>query len=199
MKIGILGGTFDPPHNGHLAIAAEVRKERVLSKVIFVPAGQPYFKEAAAVLPSRHRMEMVRLAIRGKPGFECSTLEVKRPGPTYTVDTLRQLSQEMKGDELFFILGWSSLEELPDWREPSGIIELCWLAVVPRPGCQLPDLDALESRVPGLLRRLIVMDKPRLRVSASDIRRRVAQGLPIGHLIPEAVEGYIRKHRLYQV
>ena len=199
MKIGILGGTFDPPHNGHLAIAAEARTEVPLDRVVFVPAGQPYFKEAAAVLPSRHRMEMARLAVRGKPGFECSALEVERPGPTYTVDTLRQLSREMKGDELFFILSWSSLEELPGWREPSGIIEFCRLVVVPRPGYRLPDLEALESWIPGLSKRLIVMDKPRLHISASDIRRRAAQGLPISHLVPEAVEEYIRIHRLYQV
>ena len=199
MKIGILGGTFHPPHNGHLAIAAEARTEVPLDRVVFVPAGQPYFKEAAAVLPSRHRMEMARLAVRGKPGLECSALEVERPGPTYTVDTLRQLSREMKGDELFFILSWSSLEELPGWREPSGIIELCRLVVVPRPGYQLPDLEALESRIPELSKRLVVMDKPRLYISASDIRRRAAQGLPIRHLVPEAVEEYIRIHRLYQV
>ena len=126
-------------------------------------------------------------------------MEVERPVPTYTVDTLRQLSQEMKDDELFFILGWSSLEELPSWREPARIIEFCRLVVVPRPGYLLPDLEALESRIPGLSKRLIVTDKPRLDVSASDIRRRVVQGLPISQLVPQAVEAYITKHGLYRV
>ena len=198
MKIGVLGGTFNPPHKGHLAIAAEVRKELALRKVIFLPAGQPYFKEAAEVLPSRHRVAMVRLAIQGKPGFECSPLEVERPGPTYTVDTLKQLRQDMKDDELFFIMGCGNLEELPSWREPARIIELCRLVVVPRPGYRLPDLEALEVRIPGLSRRLIFMDKPQLSVSATDIRRRVAQGLPISQLVPGPVEGYIKENRLYR-
>ena len=198
MKIGVLGGTFDPPHNGHLRVADVVRQELGLDKVVFIPAGRPYFKGTSDVSPARHRLEMVRLAILGKPYLECSPLEVERPGPTYTVDTLRQLRQTMKDGELFFILGCGSLAELPCWREPSRIIRLCRLVVVPRPGYPLPELETLEGRVPGLLQSLIVMDKPSIDISASDIRSRVAQGKPIGHLVPEPVERYIRENRLYQ-
>ncbi len=198
MKVGVFGGTFDPPHHGHLQVAEEVRQELNLAKVIFVPAGQPYFKEALNVLPAHHRLEMVGLAIRGKPYLQLSTLEADRPGRSYTVDTLSQLRNLLSGGgALFFILSWGSLAELSRWREPSRIIEFCKLVVVPRPGYPPPDLKALESRIPGLSKRLIMMDKPRIDISASEIRRRVAQGLPISHLVSEVVEEYIKKHKLY--
>jgi len=141
---------------------------------------------------------MVKLAISGKPYFELSDLEIKRPGPSYTVDTIRELKTWLKSsDELFFILGWGSLNELPQWKEPSRLFKTCHLVAVPRPGYEPPDIDALEAAIPGLKKRLIVLDKPIIEVSASDIRRRVAQGLPISHLVPAAVEGYIKEHKLY--
>ncbi len=198
MNVGVFGGTFDPPHHGHLQVAEEVRRELDLARIIFVPAGQPYFKEALNVLPAHRRLEMVSLAVRGKPYFQLSTLEADRPGRSYTVDTLSQLRDLLNGgDELFFILSWGSLAELSRWREPSRIIEFCKLVVVPRPGYLPPDLKALESQIPGLSKRLIMMAKPRIDISASEIRRRVAQGLPISHLVPEVVAKYIKFHRLY--
>ncbi len=199
MNIGVLGGTFDPIHNGHLLVAAEVRKRLNLAKVIFVPAGQPYFKQASPVSLAKHRLEMVKLAISDKPCFALSTLEIERPGPSYAVETLAGLKDLLQADELFFILGWGSLTELPQWKEPSRIIKLCQLVVVPRPGYKLPDLKALESKIPGLSGRLILMDKPRIDVSASDIRGRVSQGLSISQLVPQAVERYIKQHELYTV
>jgi nicotinate-nucleotide adenylyltransferase len=141
---------------------------------------------------------MVRLAISGKPYCRLSTLEIDRLGPSYTVDTVAELREKLSaGDELFFILGWDSLAELPAWREPSRLIRLCRLVAVPRLGYERPDLKALEEEIPGLAKRVILLDSSHIDVSASEIRRRVAQGLSIGHLVPEAVNKYIQEHGLY--
>jgi len=200
MKIGVLGGTFDPIHNGHLAVAEEVRGRLSLSEVLFVPAGRPWLKGDAPISPARHRVEMVRLAVADKPYYKVSTMEIEREGPSYTVDTIGELRAKIgAGDELFFILGWSSLAELPQWKEPARIIELCKLVAVPRPGYPRPDLRSLDTSIPGLSRSVIILDKPEVDISASDIRDRVARGLSIHHLVPEPVERYIGEHRLYIV
>jgi nicotinate-nucleotide adenylyltransferase len=198
MEIGILGGTFDPIHKGHLAVAEEVRLRLNLDEVIFIPVGRPWRKAGNPILPAEHRVEMVRLAIADRPAFNVSTIEVDREGPSYTVDTLEELkSMRSGGDELFFIVGWDSLADLPYWRAPEQIVRLCLLVAVPRPGCFPPDLDALESSIPGISERIILLDRPEVNVSASQIRERVASGLPISGLVSEAVEKYIREHRLY--
>jgi nicotinate-nucleotide adenylyltransferase len=198
MKIGILGGTFDPIHKGHLAVAEEVRLRLNLDEVLFIPVGKPWRKAGSPILPAEHRVEMVRLAIADRPAFNVSTIEVDREGPSYTIDTLKEL-RSMRGgeDELFFIVGWDSLSDLPYWRAPEQIVRFCLLVAVPRPGCFSPDLDALESSIPGISERIILLDRPEVNVSASQIRERVASGLPISGLVPEAVEKYIREHRLY--
>ncbi len=198
MKIGILGGTFDPVHNGHLKVAEEVRSQLDLAKVLFVPAGQPWLKSDSLVSPAKHRVEMVRLAITGYYGFELSLMEINRPGLSYTVDTIEELRDKNgAGNELFFILGWDSLSQLPRWKEPTRIIELCCLVAVPRPGYKAPDIKRLEMLIPGLSSRLILTDKPEIDISATQIRRRVAEGLSITDLVPEAVAGYIKQHRMY--
>lgn len=198
MNIGVLGGTFDPIHNGHILIAEEVRNRLDLAEVIFVPAGQPWQKEVNPVLSVEHRVPMVRLSVAEKPYFNLSTIEVERAGPSYTVDTLTALTTQLgTGDELFFILGWDNLAQLPQWRQPSRLIQVCRLVAVPRPGYPLPDLDSLETSIPGLSQRLIILKKPEVDISASDIRSRVAQGLPIRHLVPGQVDEYIKQHRLY--
>jgi len=198
VNIGIMGGTFDPIHNGHLAMAEAVNSELGLAEVRFVPAGQPWLKVDSLVSPAEHRVQMVRLAIAGKPGFSLSTIEIDRPGTTYTVDSMAELRAQLgAGDDLFFILGWDSLVELPQWREPSRLVTLCRLVAVPRPGCPRPDLKALEAAIPGLSARVVLMDRPEIDISASEIRERVARGLPISHLVPEPVARYIREHRLY--
>ncbi len=125
MNIGVLGGTFDPIHLGHLIIAEQARLKLDLDKVLFVPAGQPWLKSDRDITPARHRVEMVRLAIEGKPYFELCTLEVERPGPSYSVDTLTTLSRQMEGHSIFFLLGWDSLAELPRWKEPERLVRLC--------------------------------------------------------------------------
>jgi len=198
MNIGVLGGTFDPIHIGHLILAEEVRARLNLAEILFVPAGQPWLNKTSPILPAEHRVEMVRLAIADKPYFKLSTMEIERAGPTYTVDTITELKARLgAGDELFFILGWDNLAELPLWQEPSRLIKMCRLVAVPRPDYPLPDLKALEASIPGLSQRVMLMDKPEIDISASAIRNRVAQGLSIRHLVPELVDEYIRQHKLY--
>ncbi len=198
MNIGVLGGTFDPIHIGHLILAKEVRARLNLAEILFVPAGQPWLKVGSPISPAEHRVEMVRLAIANEPYFKLSTMEIERAGPTYTVDTIAELKAQLgTGDELFFILGRDNLAELPRWRQPSRLITLCRLVAVPRPGCPLPDLEALEAVIPGLSQRVTLMDKPEIDISASAIRDRVAQGLSINNLVPKPVERYIEEHKLY--
>ncbi|MBA7480305.1 Nicotinate-nucleotide adenylyltransferase [subsurface metagenome] len=200
MNIGVMGGTFDPIHNGHLMVAEEVRTRLNLAEILFVPAGQPWLKTDTPISPAEHRIQMVRLAIAGKPYFGLSTIEVERAGPTYSVDTVAKLKAQLgAGDELFLILGWDSLAELPQWREPSQLIEMCHLVVVPRPGYPTPDLNSLEAAISGLSQRVVFLDGPEIDISASEIRDRVARGLSVHHLVPEPVNRYIKEHRLYTI
>jgi len=198
MNIGVLGGTFDPIHIGHFILAEAVRARLNLAEILFVPAGQPWLKVDSPISPAEHRVEMVRLAIAGKPYFKLSTMEIERAGPTYTVDTIAELKVQLgAGNELFFILGWDNLAELPRWWQPSRLITMCRLVAVPRPDYPLPDLKALEASIPGLSQRVTLMDKPEIDISASAIRNRVARGLFIHHLVPEPVDEYIRQRKLY--
>jgi len=198
VNIGILGGTFDPVHKGHIAIAEKARAKLNLTQVLFIPVGQPWLKQDSAVSAAEHRVEMVRLAIAGSPYFKLSTVEVERPGPSYIVDTITELQAQLgAGDEFYFIMGWDNLAQLPRWKEPTRLIEMCHLVAMPRPGYQMPEVSLLEAAIPGLSRRLIVLDEPRVDISASEIRQRVARGLPIPRLVPETVEKYIRQHKLY--
>ncbi len=198
MNIGVMGGTFNPIHKGHVIVAEEVRVHLNLTEILFVPAGQPWLKANSPIAAAKHRMQMVRLAIADKPYCKLSTMEIERAGPSYTVDTVAELQGQLRGgDELFFILGWDSLAELPQWREPSRLIKMCYLVAVPRVGYPTPNLSSLEVDIPGLSQRVILLDTPQIDITASVIRNRVAQGLSIAHLVPEAVERYIREHRLY--
>lgn len=198
MNIGVLGGTFDPIHNGHLLMAEEARGRLNLAVVLFIPAGQPWLKVASPISAAEHRVEMVRLAIADKPYCKLSAMEIERAGPTYTVDTIAELSSQLgSGDELFFILGQDNLTQLPEWKEPSRLVGMCYLVAVPRPGSSSPDLKALEAAIPGISQRVMLMDKPKVDISASVIRDRVGRGLSIYHLVPEPVSSYIREHRLY--
>lgn len=198
MDIGVLGGTFDPIHNAHLIVADEVRNRLGLGQVLFVPAGQPWLKKDSPISAVKHRVQMVRLAIADRPHFQLSTIETDRVGPSYTVDTVAELRAQLGAEnELFFILGWDNLAQLPQWRQSSRLVKMCHWVAVPRPGYQLPDLNSLEAVIPGLSQRLIRLDKPEIDISATEIRKRVAQGLSIHHLVPDSVERYIIRHRLY--
>ena len=198
MNIGVMGGTFDPVHLGHLAVAEEARARLNMAEILFVPAGQPWLKTDTYISPAEHRVNMLRLAIADKPYFKLSTMEIERAGASYAVDTAAELKGQLDAaDELFFILGWDSLAELPQWREPQRLLEMCNLVVAPRPGYSAPDLKKLEVAIPGLSQRALILDKPQIDISASEIRKRVAQGLSIHHLVPEPVNSYIKEHKLY--
>ena len=198
MKTGILGGTLDPIHSGHLVVAEEVTASLSLDEVVFIPAGQPWIKAGNHISAAEHRLKMVELAIAGKPYFKVSTIELERPGATYSVDTIEQLKQQADAaDELYFIIGWDNLIELPRWHRPQRLIELCRLVAVPRVGCSPPDLELLEKSLPGISQKVIMLVKPQINISASLIRERVAKRLSIAHLVPSAVEGYIRQQGLY--
>lgn len=198
MKIGVLGGTFDPVHNGHLIVAEEVRARLNLAEVIFVPAGQPWLKADRLISPVEHRLQMLRLALADQPHFKLSAMEIERAGPSYTIDTIAELQAKLSnGGELFFILGWDSLASLPQWREVSRLIEMCYLVVVPRPDSPRPNLKALEASIPGISQRVMLMEKLEIDISASVIRERVARGLSVRHLVPEPVNRYIKEHGIY--
>ena len=198
MNIGVMGGTFDPIHNGHLIVAEEARTRINLAETLFVPAGQPWLKTDRTISAVEHRVEMVRLAIADKPYFKLSTVDIDRAGASYTIDTITDLQGQIGAeDELFLILGWDSLAELPQWHEPSRLITMCRLVVVPRPGYPRPKLKKLEASIPGISQRVMVMDGPEIDISASLVRERVAQGLYIRHLVPGPVNEYIKQHKLY--
>jgi nicotinate-nucleotide adenylyltransferase len=196
--LGILGGTFDPIHHGHLVAAEEVRYQLELDQVLFVPAGVPPHKPARPISATHHRLRMVELAIAGKPYLSVSRVDVDRPGRCYTVETLELLRTEWgSGPEFFFIEGSDSLAEMPTWYQPQRLIELCEVAVVARAGIEI-DLARLEERLPGLGDRLHWVRMPQLEISSRDLRARVRDGRPISYLVPPAVEAYIVEHRLYR-
>ncbi|MFC2048486.1 nicotinate-nucleotide adenylyltransferase [Chloroflexota bacterium] len=198
MKVGVLGGTFDPIHSGHIMMAEEARARLNLAEVFFVPAGQPWMKADTPISTVEHRVQMVRLAIAEQPYFKLATMEIDRAGPSYTIDTITELQAQLgTGDELFFILGWDSLAKLPQWRDVPRLIKVCHLLAVPRPGYPLPDLNSLEAVLPGLSQGLTLLDKPEVDISAAEIRKRVACGLSIGNLVPKPVAQYIRRNKLY--
>ena len=198
MNIGVLGGTFDPIHMGHLVVAEEARIKLELREVLLVPAGQPWLKLDRNITAAVHRVEMVRRAIADNPHFKLCALEVERPGPSYTVDTLTMLRKQLGSEaSFFFILGRDTLAELPLWKEPEKLVQLCRLVVAPRLGSR--DLKHLEAAVPGLLDKVIQLDMPVIGISSSGIRQRIAQGLPIRYLVPSVVETYIREQRIYRV
>ena len=199
MDIGVLGGTFDPIHSGHLGIAEEARLKLDLNRVIFVPAGQPWLKTDREITPAVNRIEMVKRAIAGKTDFELSTIEVDHPGPSYAVDTVailqRQLGEEAR---IFFLMGWDSLVELPKWHDPARLVQLCHLVGITRSGLSRPDLKSLEPSIPGITKSVVWLDIPPIDISSSDIRDRLAQGLSIHGLVPDNVESYIKGNKLYR-
>lgn len=197
MRIGILGGTFDPPHDGHLLIARVAQSQLLLDRALFAPAGVQPLKPDRRVTPAEQRAEMVRLAIAGEPGFELCRIDLDRPGPHYTVDLLRIASGVYPGAELWFLAGGDSLADLLRWRDPQQIIELARLAVVRRPGSQ-PDWTALDAALPDLRGRIDWIDAPPIDISGTEIRRRVRAGEPIDELAPAAVVQYIVEKGLYR-
>ncbi|HEU4671756.1 MAG TPA: nicotinate-nucleotide adenylyltransferase [Candidatus Limnocylindrales bacterium] len=198
--IGILGGTFDPVHWGHLAIAEEAREALGLARVLFVPAARPPHKAGLSVTRAEHRVAMLEAAVADNPAFAVSRLELDRAGPSYTVDTLEALAADRatSAASRWFILSTEALAGFPSWHRPERILELACLAVVPRAG--RPELAPswIEEALPGSGPRIRWLDGPAIDVSASQIRARAATGRSIRYLVPGAVAAYIAHHDLYR-
>jgi nicotinate-nucleotide adenylyltransferase len=202
MKIGILGGTFDPVHDGHLALAQTAREALALDGVVFVPAGLPPHKLDRVISAPEHRAAMVELAIADEPAFALSRVELDRVGPSYAVDTATALRAEppapdAKPDELTWIMSLEALQGLPGWRDARRLLSLVRVAAAPRQGARVPARAWLAEHFPGQEDRVTILDGPELGHSGSTIRRLVAQGRSIRYLVPRAVEAYIRDHDLY--
>jgi nicotinate-nucleotide adenylyltransferase len=219
-RLGLLGGSFNPIHNGHLAIAGHVREKLHLDRVLFIPTGDPPHKRDGALVPARDRFEMVRMAIDGTPTFDISDIEVQRTGKSYSIDTIRELQRQHGSvTELYFLIGLDAFLEFPSWKQPQELLNACRFVVVPRPGqsfqsltklLMLPRLDshALARLDSGNLARLdiaipscqgiICLSIPSSSISSSDIRQRIRRGATLANLLPPPVESYILQHRLYQ-
>ena len=193
--LGVMGGTFDPLHVGHLAIAEEARETLGLDRILFVPAARPPHKAGDDVTAIDHRVAMVELAIGDNPAFALSRVELDRPGPSYTVDTVEDLAGE---GELTLILSAETFAELPTWHEPDRIFESARVAVVPREGYPAADPGWLATAFPGRESRVTYLDGPLFGLSSTAIRERVAAGRSIRYLVPAGVEDYIAEHRLYR-
>ena len=195
-RLGVMGGTFDPIHHGHLVTAEEALWQFHLDEVVFVPTGLPWMKADRAVSPSEDRYLMTVIATSSNPKFTVSRLEVDRDGPTYTVDTLRQLRAEQAGPcDLFFITGADAMLEIFHWKDSEAVLSQAHIIAATRPGY---DIVRFEEEAPSSHANVSVMDIPALAISSSDIRRRVEMGEPIRYLVPEGVQTYIEKAGLYR-
>ena len=191
-RVGIMGGTFDPIHHGHLVAASEVATRFLLDEVVFVPTGEPWQKGARAVSPAEDRYLMTVIATASNPSFQVSRVDIDRGGPTYTVDTLRDLKAQYGPKvQLFFITGADVLDKILSWKEPDHLFDLAHFVGVTRPGFVLSD-DHLPRDVVSLVQ------VPAMAISSTDCRTRVAAGLPVWYLVPDGVVQYINKRHLYR-
>ncbi len=199
MRIGILGGTFDPIHLAHLRVAEEVAEALRLRRILFVPAGDPPHRPKPKAAPAQ-RLAMVRLALASNPKFAACDLEIRRRGKSFTVDTLLQLTRSRPRDSFYLLVGMDQVAELASWKEPRRLLQLCRLVALTRPGHRRAD----SRRLLGPDRRPLgkgtyhLLAVSALDISATDIRRRARQGHSLRYLVPDAVDNYIRRHRLYQ-
>jgi nicotinate-nucleotide adenylyltransferase len=197
-RIGILGGTFDPPHVGHMWLATLAADEMSLDRVLFMPAAQPPHKQGQATTRATDRLLMTRLAISGNDAFELTLIEIERPGPSYTIDSVVEL-RRLYGDEsqLYLLMAADSLAQIDSWRQPDELLERIEWVVGPRPGVALPDRSSLEHRFGANATRIHLLDGPSLDVSSTEIRERVAAGHAIRYLVPRGVEELIVDRGLY--
>ena len=191
MTIGVFGGTFDPIHWGHLVLAEEARNAAGLDRILFVPSALPPHKQDRRITPWNHRMEMVRLAVAGTPGFEVSDIESDEGRPHYSLDTLERLSERHAADRLSFVIGSDSLLDLPGWRRPEAIVQRWPLVVLARPG-----FDARQAD-PAFTAHMTLVDGVQVTVSSTLVRQRLAEGSSVPFLVPEPVIAYARTHGLY--
>ena len=197
-RVGLLGGTFDPIHLGHLILGEEAWEQLDLDRVVFLPAGLPPHKLEEPILAAEHRAAMVRLAIEDNEHFILSKADLERPGPHYTVDTLKILGEQWQAKTtIFLLLGMDSLEAILSWHEPHELIRMSLLAVARRPGFTV-DLDRLERDLPGIRDRLLFFNMPEVGISSTDLRGRVREGRSIRYQVPRGVEDYIRAQGLYK-
>jgi nicotinate-nucleotide adenylyltransferase len=189
-RVGIMGGTFDPIHHGHLVAASEVANRFELDEVVFVPTGAPWQKADRAVSSAEHRYLMTVIATASNPRFQVSRVDVDRPGPTYTVDTIRDIGAVRPGAELFFITGADALGQILSWKYAPEALRLAHFVGVTRPGYELSDAHLPDDTV-------TLVDVPAMAISSSDVRVRVGQGRPVWYLVPDGVVQYINKHGLY--
>jgi nicotinate-nucleotide adenylyltransferase len=195
-RLGVMGGTFDPIHHGHLVTAEMALWQFELDEVVFVPTGQPWMKADEQVSEAEHRYLMTVIATSSNPSFSVSRIEIERQGPTYTVETLQQLRREAEEPiDLFFITGADAMLEILHWKDPGDVLAEAHFIAATRPGY---DLARFQEEAPTSHPKVSVMDIPALAISSTDIRRRVRQGEPIRYLVPEGVQTYIQKARLYR-
>ncbi len=196
-RLGVYGGTFDPPHLGHLCLAESAADALDLEQVIFVPAGHPPHKRDAVRVPIQHRLSMLELAIANNQRFTISRHEIDRPGPHYTVETMRLFVEQQPHDEWYFIMGGDSLRDLDQWARPDELIRLCKLAVIAR-----KNFDAApamhEAAIPGITERVTMIDSPLIAVSSTGITERLLEGRSVRYLVPDAVLSYIKQYGLYR-
>jgi nicotinate-nucleotide adenylyltransferase len=191
MRLGVFGGTFDPVHLAHLALAEQCREQGGLDRVLFIPAPRPPHKPDRVAAPFHHRVEMLELAIAGYPAFAVDQMEKDRPGPSFTADTLRELRERQPENELFLLVGSDCLPYLPTWHETAQIAALATLLVAERPNW------SLAAEIPPAFRAQRIQ-MPLLDISSRDLRRRISEGRSIRYLVPRAVECYIQQHGLYR-
>jgi nicotinate-nucleotide adenylyltransferase len=197
-RIGIFGGTFDPPHLGHLILASEARAQLKLTRLLWALTSIPPHKLDQPITPLEDRLAMLRLALADEPAFELSDIDMDRPGPHYTLDTVQLLAGKNPGADLILLLGGDSLHDLPSWHRPADLAAACAeIGVMRRPGDAI-DLPALEAQVPGITAKVRFMDTPRLEIASREIRRRASEGLPFRYYLPPAVYHYIIEHKLYR-
>ncbi len=197
-RIGVLGGTFDPPHIGHLILAEYASDALALTSLLFVPAADPPHKQHELKTPAAHRVAMLELALSDNARFSLSRVDIDRPGPHYSVDMVRIIQEQHPAAEIYFVMGGDSLRDLPTWHRPNDLILLCKLAVMRRPGIKV-DPEMHESILPGISSRVVLIDAPLIEVSSTEIVTRLAQRKSIRYLLPDAVRDYIMTHQLYGV
>jgi nicotinate-nucleotide adenylyltransferase len=196
-RIGIFGGTFDPPHLGHLILASEARARLQLSRLLWVLTSIPPHKTDQTISPLEDRLAMLKLALNDEPGFELSTIDMDRPGPQYTLDTIKLLALKYPDAELIPLIGGDSLRDLPTWHNPVELVGACHqIGVLRRPGDSI-DLTQLEKQIPGITAKVRFVDAPLLEIASREIRQRVAEGLPFRYYLLPSVYQYIVTHKLY--
>lgn len=197
-RLGVFGGTFDPPHLGHLILAAEASADLKFERLLWVLTPTPPHKLGQPITPVEHRLAMLQLAIADNPSFQLSRIEMDRPGPHYMVDTMRLLRDQLPSAELILLIGGDSLRDLPTWHQPADLVAACHeIGVVRRPG-DSSDLSALDESIPGAQAKVRFVEAPLLEISSSDIRGRIRQGLPFRYFLCRSVYEYILENDLYR-